>query len=744
MAFRTWAQTLGTAAGAAFIAAASQLGVGSGLGLLRWDADFASRAAWHTQLTWLAFIVALATVAGAAAAMWAPAGFTGSTTAQRQPRWARAVLSAAAAVGAAAIIPVATHPAHGVHLPEPGTAGHAATAAMLLGVLVGAALAYLTLTVPAVAGNLVTYAIWLWLAALACALWSLSRAAAPGVEPEPVASSAGKLGLIPPGGGWTATVLLLGIPGVIAFGAASVSRFGGGGRAAVAASGAAGPALVAGAYLIGGRGGGTQTVAFWCALGGVAVGAAVSAFVALARRIPRPDFLRPAYQRSDGPRPEYAGHRYDLDEYDDEPGGARHGGGEHAQPWDRDDPWDRDSSADDAPATWRPRGYSEPPDRLTDALRSPTDDHDTGAAESTGRGGRRSDNETTGSHRLPDWSSFDAASLSAESTSAVNTSAVNTTAVNSVGVGAGSDTSSGNSAGSHTGEWRMPADEPAPVVSRWPDPVDTQPEPEPVPLARAAVEDLWSTPAAAEPVSSVWTPTPAPVEAAAPVATTPAVPAQPSRWEPASFTTPSFPTPSGPTPTSSSSYPASTSSFPTSSESSFGAPAAPAPGRTGRDRSSSIFDSPPAPEVPSAPSSRSRSSSIFDAPPPPEAPPLRPGVVRRDRDDSRRPPVIPDPFDDLDAPYDTASYDTAPYDAEPAVPEPVSPAPPAGNLPAWAEHLSGDYPVAEPAPAPTGKAGKRGRRKGEQQEAPVVHAKDAEYVDWFKDLRGSGRSAEKS
>jgi len=105
---------------------------------------------------------------------------------------------------------------------------------------------------------------------------------------------------------------------------------------------------------------------------------------------------------------------------------------------------------------------------------------------------------------------------------------------------------------------------------------------------------------------------------------------------------------------------------------------------------------------------------------------------------------VPDPFDDLDPAYDPAPVSAQPAaavpDADPAAPEPVSPAP-GGNLPAWAEHLSGDYPVAEAAP--TGKAGKRARRKGEQQ-APVVHAKDAEYVDWFKDLRGSGRSAEKS
>jgi hypothetical protein len=48
------------------------------------------------------------------------------------------------------------------------------------------------------------------------------------------------------------------------------------------------------------------------------------------------------------------------------------------------------------------------------------------------------------------------------------------------------------------------------------------------------------------------------------------------------------------------------------------------------------------------------------------------------------------------------------------------------------------------AEQPTGKAGRKGRRKTQTQEVPVVRQKDAEYVDWFKDLRGSGKRPDKS
>ena len=51
--------TLGVCVGAGVLAGAGQLGVGYGLGILRWDRDFTSDT-WHTQLAWVAFVAAVA------------------------------------------------------------------------------------------------------------------------------------------------------------------------------------------------------------------------------------------------------------------------------------------------------------------------------------------------------------------------------------------------------------------------------------------------------------------------------------------------------------------------------------------------------------------------------------------------------------------------------------------------------------------------------------------------------------
>jgi hypothetical protein len=236
---------------------------------------------------------------------------------------------------------------------------------MLLALVLGVAVGYAALSVPAVGGNVVTYAIWLWLAALASALWTLGRHSDVGTAPGPVEHAAGRLGLLPPAGTVTSIVLLLTAPAAIGLLAALVSRFGGGGRLAVAYSGAAGPLLVAGAYVIAGPAG--QGVAYWCSLAGVAVGVAASAFVALARHT---RLATPSYFPSRTP----------------------------------DRPWDADLDAQPDPAT-------DPADddgRLARALRAPTEDrpithhragesrYDDGSAGYLS-GGRSGDTSLTGS-----------------------------------------------------------------------------------------------------------------------------------------------------------------------------------------------------------------------------------------------------------------------------------------------------------------------------------------------------------
>src|SRR5436190_13959718 len=69
MAVRTWANTLGIGAGAGVLTGAGQLGIGYGLGILRWQ-QFPSSESWHAQLTWIAFLSAVAVVAGGYAGLW--------------------------------------------------------------------------------------------------------------------------------------------------------------------------------------------------------------------------------------------------------------------------------------------------------------------------------------------------------------------------------------------------------------------------------------------------------------------------------------------------------------------------------------------------------------------------------------------------------------------------------------------------------------------------------------------------
>jgi hypothetical protein len=55
------------------LAGAGQLGVGYGLGILRWDRDFTADT-WHTQLAWVAFLSAVAVVCGVVAGRWRGGG----------------------------------------------------------------------------------------------------------------------------------------------------------------------------------------------------------------------------------------------------------------------------------------------------------------------------------------------------------------------------------------------------------------------------------------------------------------------------------------------------------------------------------------------------------------------------------------------------------------------------------------------------------------------------------------------
>jgi hypothetical protein len=272
MAVPTWARTVGGSAATAAVVGAAELGVVSGLGIVRWDGDVTSDA-WHWQLTWLALLAAVAVAAGALVGRWREVQSGSSDT-----HTLHAVVAMAAAAGAAAaMVPLVLHPAHAVHVPEPGnpalTRAIATGAGLVLGVVAGLSM----LAVPAIAGNVITTVTWLWLAGLGSAAWTIGHGDAWGVA---------RPGLLPASGSWI-PLALLGPPALIALMVAAVARFVGGRAIWVALSGLAGPALLALAYVIGAPGGGAQTTSYRYALLAVPLSTALSVLVAVARQTRR-------------------------------------------------------------------------------------------------------------------------------------------------------------------------------------------------------------------------------------------------------------------------------------------------------------------------------------------------------------------------------------------------------------------------------------------------------------------------
>jgi hypothetical protein len=260
--------TLGVAVGAGVLAGAGQLGVGYGLGILRWDRDFTADT-WHTQLAWVAFVAAVAVIGGALA------GRRRDPTRASGRGW-RAALVAAAAFGSLVVLPLAIKPAGASHLAEAGsprlTVAITAGAGLALGVLAAVAV----LSVPVVSGNIISCVVWVWIAGTVSAVTALGGGDTWGTA---------RLGLLPATGAWV-PLTLLGVAVVIGAAVAGLARLGGNGTRATGASGAAGPALVAAAYLIAGPGTGVAASAYRYALIAVLAGVAVSVLLAVLGRRP--------------------------------------------------------------------------------------------------------------------------------------------------------------------------------------------------------------------------------------------------------------------------------------------------------------------------------------------------------------------------------------------------------------------------------------------------------------------------
>jgi hypothetical protein len=160
MVVRGWSTAVATAIGVAAATGAAQLGLGYGLGVLRWtsEVDGVSSEAWVAGLTWAAWIAASSTIAGAViASRLAPA--------EAGLLW-RLVLATGATLGASTTLVLVAVPARNVEVASTGSPQTVAAGYAVVGVLAGLAVAIGALAARAVAANLLATAGWLWLLAM--------------------------------------------------------------------------------------------------------------------------------------------------------------------------------------------------------------------------------------------------------------------------------------------------------------------------------------------------------------------------------------------------------------------------------------------------------------------------------------------------------------------------------------------------------------------------------------------------
>ena len=279
MQIQSWSRVLSAALGLAVVAAAGQLGVAYGLGIVRFARDFANDGLWSAQLTWIAWFAALAALAGAAA---------GSHFAAR---WGldlrlgtRIGLAAAAGLGAAVTVPLAAVPARAAVLLRPTVSQPPLDAALaaLLGVVVGILVAVLVLSVRLAAVSVTLLVGVVWLLALVSVAPSL-----------PAGTSLPEIRLavldLPALTGAQSTVAVLSAPllALLICGAISyAARTRGLPPLQTAIATAAAPGLLALIYLIGSPGTGdreVQTTPYAGALIAVAVGLLTSLLIGIVR-----------------------------------------------------------------------------------------------------------------------------------------------------------------------------------------------------------------------------------------------------------------------------------------------------------------------------------------------------------------------------------------------------------------------------------------------------------------------------
>ncbi|WP_345509352.1 hypothetical protein [Phytohabitans houttuyneae] len=280
MAIRTWSRVLLAALGVAMLAAASQLGVAFGLGVVRLSRTFPvdQENQWTAQMAWVAWFAMVAAVAGAVAAdrMARRHGYEGGIG-------SRTAYSFCAGIGAAVLVPLCMQPARFaiVRSTDPVLViGLSAALGAVAGVFVAlAALSHRPLlwNVGAITGAA-------WLLALISVIPSLG-------PDDPLPNL--RLGVLDlasfsTGAAQSSAVVTMPLLAlVIGAATAGIGRWLGRPPVTIAASGIIGPATLSLAYLVAGPGTDTdkfQAAPYWGALVAVGAGTLGSVLATVARR----------------------------------------------------------------------------------------------------------------------------------------------------------------------------------------------------------------------------------------------------------------------------------------------------------------------------------------------------------------------------------------------------------------------------------------------------------------------------
>jgi hypothetical protein len=228
-------------------AAAAQLGLGYGLGIVAWlptvTAD--DRAAWTASLAWATFIGSTSVVIGATVA---DRGGWGSRTGRVQRAVWCLVIALGAAIGALAALPLVAVPASRAQIVDTFAPHLLAAIYVAIGVVVGLVVTVVALAARAVGANVLSTTAWLWILAIVAVSGGIAAGRLSHIDlgvwkftdEGPVLGPFYLPGVLILVGG----ALLVG--GLAAYGRAVR----GDGRFGVAVSGAAGPLLVTVAYLL--------------------------------------------------------------------------------------------------------------------------------------------------------------------------------------------------------------------------------------------------------------------------------------------------------------------------------------------------------------------------------------------------------------------------------------------------------------------------------------------------------------